>query len=176
MAENKSSSSSVKVREAHELVMAYQFNAPRALIWKMWEKPEHLMRWWVPRGFGIKVVAMDFSRGGMFHYGLRSLDGQYVWGKFSYIEIAPQERIVFINTSTDEEGRLIRNPLSPTWPMEVLNTLTLSEDEGKTALILKQSPRGAAEVEIQTFDETQPAARLAYNEVFKQLANYLTTL
>jgi uncharacterized protein YndB with AHSA1/START domain len=119
---------------------------------------------------------MDFSEGGMFHYGLRSLEGTYVFGKFAYTDIEAPEHIVFINSSTDEDGRVIRNPLSATWPMEVLNTLTLTENAGKTNLTLKQSPRNANEVEMQTFDEVMPGARLAYEGIFVQLANYLKTI
>jgi uncharacterized protein YndB with AHSA1/START domain len=57
-----------------------------------------------------------------------------MWGRFVYREIVAPERIVFINSFSDEEGNITRAPFSPTWPLEVLNTLTLSEHEGKIYL------------------------------------------
>ena len=33
-----------------ELVVTRIFNAPRRLVFKMWTEPEHLARWWGPRG------------------------------------------------------------------------------------------------------------------------------
>ena len=34
-----------------ELVITRVFDAPRALVFKAWTQPEHLVRWWGPGGF-----------------------------------------------------------------------------------------------------------------------------
>ena len=60
----------------------------------------------------------------MFHYGMRGPDGSEMWGKFVYREIAPPERLVFIVSFSDENGGMTRHPMAPTWPLEMLNTLT----------------------------------------------------
>ncbi|HEX7434005.1 MAG TPA: SRPBCC domain-containing protein [Anaerolineaceae bacterium] len=176
MTEKKAISNNTKDGESSELVIERIFDAPQALVWKMWKKPEHLMRWWVPKGFSIKVVTMDFSPGGIFLYGLQSSDRNYVWGKFVYREIVPSERIVFISSFTDEEGHLARNPMSPTWPREVLNTLTLDEHDGKTTLILRGGPHKATETERKTFEDAQAGVRMGFSKTFDQLAGYLVTL
>ena len=34
-----------------DLVITRIFDAPRELVWKAWTEPEHMMRWWGPKGF-----------------------------------------------------------------------------------------------------------------------------
>ena len=34
------------VWENHTLTIDHTFNAPRALVWEAWARPEHLAEWW----------------------------------------------------------------------------------------------------------------------------------
>ncbi len=172
MVGNISTSNDAK-EEVHELVIERIFDAPRELVWKAWTEPERLMHWWGPKGFTMSVAKMDFRPGGVFHYGMRSPNGHDMWGKFVYREIAAPERIVFINSFSDEKGNLTRNPMSPTWPLEVLNTLTLSEYEGKTRLTIRGSPYSATDIERKTFNEAQASMQQGSSGTFDQLADYL---
>jgi len=43
----------------HELVITRIFGAPRRLLFKMWTEPEHLARWWGPRGFTTISAGME---------------------------------------------------------------------------------------------------------------------
>lgn len=52
---------------------------------------------------------MDLRPGGVYHYCMRSPDGHDMWGRFVYREIVKPERIVFINSFSDEMGGLARN-------------------------------------------------------------------
>ena len=74
-----------------------------------------------------------------------------MWGKFVYREIVAPERIVFVNSFSDEEGNPVRHPMSPTWPLEVLNTMTLSEHDGRTTLTIRGAPINASDEERKTF-------------------------
>ena len=47
---------------------------------------------------------MDLRPGGTYHYGMKAPDGSPMWGKLVYREIVPPERIVFINSFSDEAG------------------------------------------------------------------------
>ena len=42
-----------------ELVITRVFEAPRRLVFKMWTEPEHLARWWGPRGFTTISAGME---------------------------------------------------------------------------------------------------------------------
>ena len=34
------------------LTIKKTFNAPVELVWEAWTQPEHLVKWWAPRGMG----------------------------------------------------------------------------------------------------------------------------
>ena len=47
-----------------QIVITRVFDAPRELVWKVWTQPEHVARWWGPRGFTTTVTEMDLRPGG----------------------------------------------------------------------------------------------------------------
>ena len=150
------------------------FDAPRDLVWKSFTESERLVQYWGPKGFTMRVAKLDLRPGGVFHYGMRSPEGRDMWGKFVYREIVAPERIVFVSSFSDEEGNLTRHPFSPTWPLEMLNTLTLSEQDGKTTLTISGSPINAAEEERKTFEAGRDSIKQGFTGTFDQLAAYLS--
>ena len=57
-------SSAVTESSERELVITRIFDAPRSLVFKTWIKPEHLARWWGPRGFDLVSCELDARTGG----------------------------------------------------------------------------------------------------------------
>jgi uncharacterized protein YndB with AHSA1/START domain len=159
--------------EERELVITRVFDAPRELVWQAFTESDRLAQWWGPAGFVMLVSRLDLRTGGVFHYSMRSPDGRVLWGRFVYREISAPERMVFINSFADEEGNVIRNPFSPTWPLEVLNTLTLSETGGRTTVILRGGPINSTQEERETFWNAQDSLRQGFAGTFDQLAAYL---
>ncbi len=157
----------------HEFVITRVFNAPRELVWKAWTERERLMQWFGPKGFTMPTATLDFRTGGVFLYCLRSADGQDMWGKFVFREIVPPERIVLVNSFSDEKGGLTRHPMSPTWPAEMLSTTTFVEHSGKTTITIKWAPLNATEEERKTFDAGRDGMTMGWNGTFDQLAEYL---
>jgi uncharacterized protein YndB with AHSA1/START domain len=127
-----------------------------------------------PKGFTINVTKLDFRPGGIFHYSMRSTDGHEMWGKFVYREIVKPEKIVFVNSFSDEEGNTVRAPFSPTIPLEILNNFTFTEHEGRTTLTLRGRPINATEEEHKTFADMHESMQEGYGGTFDQLADYLT--
>ncbi len=62
---------------------------------------------------GMLVVRLDARPGGIFHYSMRAPDGREMWGKFVYREVAAPEKIVFVNSFSDEQGNLGATPVQP---------------------------------------------------------------
>jgi len=89
------------------------FDAPRDLVWKAFTESERLLQWWGPKGFTMRVAKLDLRPSGVFHYSMRSPEGRDMWGKFVYREIVAPERIVFVNSFSDEAGNLTRHPFTP---------------------------------------------------------------
>jgi uncharacterized protein YndB with AHSA1/START domain len=156
-----------------EFVISRTFDAPRELVWKVFTDPEHMKHWWGPKGFTVLAAKMDFRPGGSYHYCMRSPDGHDMWGKFVYREIVAPERIVFLNSFSDEAGGLTRHPMSPTWPLEMLSTFTFAEQHGKTTLTIRWAPYNATVEERKTFDDGRKGMQGGWSGTFEQLEAYL---
>ena len=175
-AKTHSSSSGAATAAAPEFVISRVFDAPRDLVWKAWTEPERLAQWWGPKGCTIRVAKLDVRPGGVFHYAMQFRTGHDMWGRFVYREILPPERLVFVNSFSDANGGITRAPfpqIGPTWPLEVLNKLTLSEEGGKTALTLRGGPLDATEEERKTYAGMFDSMQQGFTGTFDQLAEYL---
>jgi len=150
-------------------------DAPRELVFKAWTEPDRLAHWWGPVGFELGISKMDFRPGGIFHYSMKSAGGNEMWGKFVYHEIDAPERIVFVNSFSDPDGNTVRAPFSETWPLEVYNTLTLTEENGKTKLVLRGYPINATEEELATFEGMRGSMNQGWAGTFGQLDAYLAS-
>ena len=160
---------------APEFVITRTFDAPRDLVWKAHTDCKHLMQWWGPKGFKMKACNLDLRPGGVFHYCLRSLDGQDMWGKFVYREVVAPERLVHIVSFSDEKQGVTRHPLSPTWPLQTLATATFTQHDGKTTLTVRWVPHNATDEERKTFAANQEGMRQGWTGTMDQLAEYLAT-
>lgn len=162
-----------------EFVITRVFDAPRERVWKAWTEPEHLAEWWGPKGYTMVVAKLDLRPGGVFHYCLSAPVGApmagTMWGKFVYREIVRPEKIVFVNSFSDEQGGITRHPMAPTWPLEVLNTQTFTEHQGKTTVTLRGGPINATELECSTFMLGFGAMQMGFSGTFDQLAAYLAS-
>ena len=155
-------------------VISRVFDAPRELVFKAFTEPERMKHWWGPKGFTVIAQTMDLRPGGMYHYGLKAPDGNTMWGRFVYREIAAPERIVFVNSFSDEKGGLTRHPMSPSWPLEMLSTF-LFEDLGneRTKLTIIWAPINETDQERGTFEKGRPSMTGGWTGTFEKLEGYL---
>ncbi len=155
-----------------EFIIAREFDAPRELVWKSFTEPERMKDWWGPKGAEILNGKMDFRVGGFYHYGMRYA-GKDMWGKQVYLEINPPEKIVFINSFSDEKGGLTRHPMSPSWPIQMLTIITFTENAGKTTFTVQWSPINPDENERKTFEGGFDSMKGGWSGTFENLAAYL---
>lgn len=148
------------------------FDAPRARVWEAFTTLEHLEKWWGPKGFSIGSARLDLRPGGMFVYAMEA-GGQTMWGRFVYREIEAPGRVVFVNSFSDAEGGLTRAPFADAWPMEILNTWTFTESEGKTTLDIQGVPLNANAVETAVFLAGFPSMQMGFGGTLDQLAAHL---
>ena len=78
-----------------EVTLTRVFAAPRALVFDAHTKPEHVRRWFGPRGHTLSVCKIDLRPGGAWRYVLRDPDGGEMGMKGVYREIVPPERLVY---------------------------------------------------------------------------------
>jgi uncharacterized protein YndB with AHSA1/START domain len=145
--------------EERTLVLSRVFDAPRALVYKVWTAPEHLARWWGPRGFTLISYKADARVGGAYRFGVRSPANTEHWAHGIYREITPPETLAFTHAWENPDG-------SP--KHETVVTLTFAEQGEKTKLTLKQ-----------TLFETVTSRDLhqgGWSSTFELLEEYLATL
>ncbi|WP_025357904.1 SRPBCC family protein [Kutzneria albida] len=105
-----------------EVLITREFEVPAHLVYRAWTTPELIKRWWGGDRGEVTSVEVDLRVGGRWRYVMTANGGFEVGFHGVYREIVPNELIV----STEVfEG-------APDG--ESLNTLTLTEKEGRTTL------------------------------------------
>ncbi len=157
---SKVGATAVTTPSDREIVMTRVFDAPRRLVFEAHTDPEHLPHWMLgPEGWTMPVCEIDLRPGGAWHFVWRRSDGTEMEMRGEYREITPPERLV----STESWGG--------DWP-ETLNTLILTEEDGKTTMtstVLYPS-KEARDAALET--GMKEGASLS----FDRLAEYLRTL
>lgn len=155
------------------LILSRTFEADRETVFKAWTEEEQLAQWWGPKGIPLQILALDARTGGYFHYNLQLPDGSLMWGRFDYRELAKPERIVYESAFSDEAGKVVRAPFSADWPLQLLNIVTLEEENGKTTLTSKSILENATVAEQETFEKAFDRLRQGLTGTFDQLEDYL---
>ena len=110
-----------------DLTFMRVFDAPRALVFKMWTDPYHVAQWWGPHDVTNPISKLDARVGGRFEVHMVSPGGTVYPSVGTFHEVVPPERIVFTSGLEDGNGNKL---------LEVVNTVTLEEDNGKTRMTL----------------------------------------
>ncbi len=127
----------VTTRGDREIVMTRVFNAPRNLVFEAYTKPDLLKKWLLgPDGWTMPVCEIDLRVGGHYRYVWRNAQGTEMGMGGVYREIVIPERIVATEIFDQ-----------PWYPGEAVGTVTLTEQNGKTALtqIVQYASREARE-------------------------------
>ena len=156
-----------------EFVLTRTFDAPRELVYRALTEAERLAQWWGPKNFKMESRRLDLRPGGHYHYCMRAADGGEMFGKFTYVEIDPPTRLVFTNAFADAEGNTVRPPFEDDWPLEILHTLTLTEQGGKTTVTLRGVPHNATPAQRATFLAGHKSMDGGYSSSFDELARHL---
>jgi uncharacterized protein YndB with AHSA1/START domain len=71
-------------------------DAPTKLVWEALTTPEHLKEWYMPKAWGrVSRTDMDVRPGGIFSIDIATADGQEVPNLGCFLEVLPQERLVW---------------------------------------------------------------------------------
>jgi uncharacterized protein YndB with AHSA1/START domain/dihydrofolate reductase len=108
-----------------ELVIERTFDAPARLLFEAYSKPEHLRRWFGPRGWPLTLCEVDFRKGGRFRFQMTGPDGQKgtpFGGQYLVIE---KDRKIVYDNGFELPGA-----------ERMLTTVTFEEVAGKTRLTM----------------------------------------
>jgi uncharacterized protein YndB with AHSA1/START domain len=152
------------------------FDAPRDLVYAVWTEAHHLERWWGPKGFSIRVAKLEVAPGGMFHYYLQNPQGVTMWGKWVFRDVAPADRLEFLASFSNEQGETVRAFFSPDYPLEVLSTVTFTDEgEGRTRVSMRGIPVNASEAELRLFGSMAQSMTQGWTGTLDQLEAYLAS-
>jgi uncharacterized protein YndB with AHSA1/START domain len=87
-----------------EFTITRVYDAPRELVWKAWTDPEHVARWFGPRGFTTprSTITMDVRTGGSFELMMvADDDGREYPAGGTFLEVEEPERLVWRDRDVD---------------------------------------------------------------------------
>lgn len=129
-----------KPTATRELTIVRVYDAPRALVFRMWIEPKHMAQWWGPKGFTNPRCELDAHVGGKIHIDMRAPDGTIYPMSGEFREVKEPERLVFVAYADDGAGQHL---------LESLTTVTFEEHAGKTKLTMHARAVGLAPVAEQ---------------------------
>jgi uncharacterized protein YndB with AHSA1/START domain len=107
-----------------ELVLTRLIDAPRAKVYQAWTDAEQLKKWFAPLPWTTPHAELDVRAGGANLIVMRSPEGQDMPNSGVYLEVAPNERLVF--TDAYSEAWL------PSAKPFMTVILTFADEDGKT--------------------------------------------
>jgi uncharacterized protein YndB with AHSA1/START domain len=112
-----------------EVVLTRVFDAPRALVFRIWTEPHHLAKWWGPRDFTNAVCELDVRVGGRIFIEMHAPDGTVYPMTGTFREVVAPERLVLAAVAEDRNGNAL---------LEGLITATFEDEGGKTRLTVRE--------------------------------------
>jgi len=157
MAVTSSGTATVTLPTDEQILITREFDAPKHLVYKAWTTPDLVRRWWSAKRGTVTIAEIDLRVGGAWRYVMVTDDGFEVAFHGEYREIVPNERIV----STEVYEGMPEG--------EALNTLTLTEVDGRTTLtILAQ--HASKELRDAVIDSGMEAGMQDAMELLEQVA------
>ena len=113
-----------------ELLIEREFDAPAALVFRLWEDRDHMLRWWGPEKFTTIELDWELTPGRPWRGAMTSK--QFGLSRFggTIREVEKDRRIVFTFQWDEEAGR----------DCDTVVTVTLAEKDGKTIQTFHQTP------------------------------------
>jgi len=158
-----------------KFVINRTFDAPMELMFEMWTNPKHFSKWLAPTGFEMSFLRSDIKQGGSTFYFMTGSGGAKMYGRAEYLEIKRPDRVVYTQQFCDQNEKISRHPMSPTWPETMLTTVTLAEEgPDKTRVTITWEPHGATtREELETFIKAKGGMTMGWTGSFDKLEAYL---
>lgn len=114
--------------DGKEIVVSRLLSAPRSLVYAVFTDPAHVDSWWGPNGFSTTTEHMDIRVGGTRKSMMVAPDGTRFPNFALYLEVVPNERLVYAHGSVEDEAADVKR-------FHVVTTFT--EEGGKTRVTMR---------------------------------------
>lgn len=78
------------------IICTRSFDAPLALVWRVFTEPQHVLRWWGPKSLApiSRIEALDLRKGGKWRFVCARPDGsQQIVFQGVYVDVVPFVRV-----------------------------------------------------------------------------------
>lgn len=86
--------------DPRELSLTRLIPVPRAKLWRCWTEPALICRWFTPPPYETVRAELDVRAGGSSLFVMRAPDGTEISNPGVYLEVMPEERLVFTDAYT----------------------------------------------------------------------------
>ena len=143
-----------------ELVLSRIIDAPPQKVYRAWTEPELLKQWFAPAPFTTPVAELDVRPGGANLMVMRSADGTEFPNRGVYLEVVPNERLVFTDAYTEA--------WQPSGKPFMTVILTFANEGGRT--------RYTARVRHWTAEDRETHEKMGFHQGWGQCADQLAAL
>jgi uncharacterized protein YndB with AHSA1/START domain len=124
-----------------EFVIERVFDAPRERVFDVFTQPEHLRKWWGPKGMSVPIAEFEARPGGKIFLAQRGPDGAMHYNAGTVREIERPSRVVFTIYFADADRRRVAPPagvgLPDTWDDEIVTLVTFSAEGRRTRMTIR---------------------------------------
>ena len=156
MSNSKTTTSS----EGRDLILTRLIDAPPEKLFRAWTEPELLKQWFAPRPWITPTVETDVRPGGSSMVVMRGPEGQEFPCPGVYLEVVPNERLVFTDAYTQA--------WEPSEKPFMTVILTFEDEGGKT--------RYTARVRHWTLADREAHEKMGFHEGWKICTEQLAAL
>lgn len=143
------------------------FNASPDRLWRIWNDPDLIKKWWGPQDFTAPIIRNDLRVGGTFLWSMKSAKGEMFWNTGVYKEVVPNSRIVSTLSFSNETGRAIPGSQAPVpghWPDEIIVITEFTESGKRTKVTV-------TEVGVPLFAKI--LSKIAWSQQFDKIESLL---
>lgn len=96
----------ITMNKANDFTLKLNHTYPikREKVFAAWTKPEQLTKWWGPSGFTTIIDEMNVEVNGKYRFNMHAPNGEVHVLVGQYLEIVPNEKLVFTWKWENEEG------------------------------------------------------------------------
>lgn len=152
------------------------FAAPRSLVYQVWTQEEHLKHWWGPAGMALGIQRAEMRPGGGLDFSMTLPDGQTIKARWIIRELEAPSHMVFVSHFRDELDHPCAPPMAPTWPVEMLTTVTFTEENGRTTVSITVDPIHTSPSEALAFFEGHASMQQGWTGTLDALGRYLASV
>ena len=118
--------------EALTMTITSEFDAPIGRVWKLWEDPRQLERWWGPPTYPATFLDHELTPGGNVTYFMTGPEGDKPHGWWRVLSVDAPRRLEFEDGFADAAG----NP-SPEMPTMVIRVTLDEQPDGGTRMAIE---------------------------------------